>query len=179
MANAGDHIVIPLDQVDFGLNLIGDNILSFIQDNYALMRQRSDWHAVALAIFALEELVKYAELKRLKELAIRANSLAIEVDKRLFGHGRNSHEYKLTIAKEKELIPLDAWTIHAGYFRSEYFSRKYFDTPTIISGALRLQNIYVDWKGGEWLHGSEVVDPSRLKTFVDSISKTLERLKPQ
>jgi hypothetical protein len=45
-------IVIPLSEVDEGLNLVASNIRVFIQDHYALMGQGSIWHAVSLTIFA-------------------------------------------------------------------------------------------------------------------------------
>ena len=48
---------------------------------------------VSLAIFALEELVKYSELKRQREASIRNNLTSVEVDERLFGYGGKSHEY--------------------------------------------------------------------------------------
>lgn len=176
MASAPNKIAIPLDRVDEGLDLIGNNIRAFVQDNYALMHNRSDWHAVALAILALEELAKYYALKQAKEIAIRNKQTSAEVDERLFGYGNRSHEYKLRIAKDQKLIPLDNWTINTGKFDLAYFDSAHFDAQdVVISSALRNMNMYVDWKDGNWRIGTGVFEPLRLKVLVDSIIESLER----
>lgn len=169
-------ITIQLDKVDEGLNVIASNIRSFVQDHYALMHQKSDWHAVAMGIFALEELVKYSELKHGKETAIQKNLTSVEVDERLFGHGKDSHGYKLKIAKDQKLIPLEAWTIHTGGFSSANFSSEAFDTDAVITATLRTRNTYVDWKNGRWVHGAGIIDSLKVKNFVDSVIHTLEEL---
>lgn len=64
MATTPEKCVIPLDMVDEGLSLVASNIQHLYQDHYTLMEAGSPWHAVVMAIFALEELAKYFVLKR-------------------------------------------------------------------------------------------------------------------
>jgi AbiV family abortive infection protein len=169
-------IAIPLDQADEGLKLIAANIHMFIQDHYALMQQASNWHAMALAIFALEELVKYSELKHMKQEALRRGVTSIEVDERLFGRCRKSHEYKLKLAKDQALIPADAWVINSAKFDSAYFGSAYFDTEdVVITAALRVSNLYVDWEE-RWQIGTDSFEPLRLKHFADSILLAFEKM---
>jgi AbiV family abortive infection protein len=176
MSNAR-KIVIPLDQVNEGLRLVANNIRAFIQDHYALMQQGSTWHAVAIAIFALEELTKYHQLKRQKETATCNNLQSVEVDERLFGYGRSAHEFKLKIAKEEQLIPSEAWTINTAKFDSAFFDSAYFDTKdVVIDATLRTTNWYVDWKNGKWQIGTEALETLRLKNFADAIIVALEHL---
>lgn len=168
--------VIPLDKVDEGLRLIGFNIQSLYQDHYTLMQAGSPWHANVMAIFALEELVKYFVLKRDKKLALETQETSIKVDERLFGRGRNSHQYKLDIAREQELIPLDAWTIHTAAFDKAAFDSAAFDTEDVtVSTALRTRNIFVDWTNGKWEVGS-LSESTRTKKFVDLIMEKLVQL---
>lgn len=155
--------MIPLEKIDERLSLVAGNIQFLYQDHYSLMQAGSNWHAVAMAIFALEELVKYFILKREKDSAIQAKMTSIQVDERLFGRGRNSHKYKLEIARKERLIPLDAWTINTARFDRAYFDSAFFDTEdVVISAALRTRNTFVDWIDGKWEHGT-AVETLRLK----------------
>lgn len=170
--------MIPLDQVNDGLNHIALNIRRLMEDHYVLMRDGSDWHAVALAIFALEELAKYYVLKHEKDEAIKTKETSVEVDERLFGRGRhgNPHRYKLDIARNERLIPPDTWTIHtAEYDRGLYDSAHYDTEEVVVTADLRTQNIFVDWRDGKWQHGT-VLEVFRLKNFADSILHTLNQL---
>lgn len=55
---------IPVNKIDEGLGQIAKNIRRFVGDVDALLRSgRSDWHAIALPIFAFEELGKYHKLR--------------------------------------------------------------------------------------------------------------------
>jgi AbiV family abortive infection protein len=177
MTDVKEKCMIPLDRIDSGLDLIARNIRRLLEDHYALMRDGSDWHAVALAIFALEELVKYYVLKRKKDDAVKNQMTSVEVEELLFGRGRgNSHKYKLDVARNEHLIPLETWTIHtAKYERAHYDSARYDTEDVLISAALRTQNIFVDWKEGEWEHGT-VLEALRLKNFADSIIHALDQL---
>jgi hypothetical protein len=101
---------------------------------------------------------------------------SVEVEEVLFGRGRNSHKRKLDIARKEKLIPPDKWTINTARFDSAYFDSAYFDTEdVVVSAALRTQNIFVDWKDGEWVHGT-ILEVSRVKDFADSIIQSLDKL---
>jgi hypothetical protein len=130
---------------------------------------------IALAIFALEELAKYYVLKRGKDHATRNHMASVEVEEALFGRGRkNSHKHKLEIARKEKLIPPDKWAINTARFNSAYFDSAYFDTEdVVVSAALRTQNIFVDWKNGEWVHGT-ALEVARVKDFADSIIQSLD-----
>ena len=177
MTKSVGKCTIPIEKIDSGLGIIAGNIRRLIQDHYALMRDGSDWHAVALAIFALEELAKYYALKHGKDDAIRNHMTSVEVEELLFGRGHgNSHKRKLEIARKEKLIPPDKWTINTARFDSAYFDSAYFDTEdVVVSAALRTQNIFVDWKNGEWVHGT-VLEVARVKDFADSIIRSLDQL---
>jgi AbiV family abortive infection protein len=177
MTSRSEKCVIPLDKVDEGLSLVATNVQYLCQDNYTLMQAGSPWHAVVMAIFALEELTKYFVLKRERNLARSSKANSIEVDERLFGRGHgNSHAFKLNIAKEEKLVPLDAWQIHTAAFDKAYFDSGYFDVEDVtVSGALRTRNIFVDWVNGKWEIGSDF-EPMRLKNFVDLIMEKLKQL---
>jgi len=71
MTYVRDKCTIPVDKIDSGLDAIARNIRRLIKDHYALMRDGSDWHAMALAIFALEEFAKYYVLKQKRDEAIK------------------------------------------------------------------------------------------------------------
>jgi len=177
MTDVREEIVIPLDRIDSGLQLIAGNTRRLIEDHYALMRDGSDWHAVALAIFALEELVKYYVLKRKKDDATKRQMTSVEVEELLFGRGRgNSHKYKLDIARKEHLIPPDTWTIHSARYNRAYYDSAHYDTEdVVVSAALRTRDIFADWKQGEWEHGT-VLETLRLKNFADSIIHSLDQL---
>jgi AbiV family abortive infection protein len=177
MTDVTEKCTVPLDRVDSGLDLIAGNIRRLIEDHSALMREESDWHAVALAIFALAEVAKYYVLKRKKDDAIKRQMTSVEVEELLFGRGRgNSHKYKLDIARKEHLIPPDTWTIHSARYNRAYYDSAHYDTEdVVVSAALRTRNTFVDWKQGEWEHGT-VLEASRLKDFADSIIHTLDQL---
>jgi AbiV family abortive infection protein len=177
MNDVTEKCKIPLDRIDSGLDLISRNIRRLIGDHYALMKEGSDWHAVGLAIFALEELVKYYVLKQKKDEAIKKQMTSVEVEELLFGRGRgNSHRYKLDIARNEHLIPPETWTIHTARLDRAYFDSAYFDAEDIVvSAALRTRNMFVDWREREWEHGT-VLETLRLKNFADSIIRTLDEL---
>jgi hypothetical protein len=80
------------------------------------------------------------------------------------------------IARKEKLIPPDKWTINTAGFDSAYFDSAYFDTEdVVVSAALRTQNIFVDWKDGEWVHGT-ILEVARVKDFADSIIQSLDKL---
>jgi len=161
---------IPTSMLDEGLRLCANNIRRFVLDNYLLMRDASDWHALASAIFAFEELAKYSELKLAKESATCAE---VEIDTRLF----RDHKYKQDIATK--LLPPNAVELFPPHFDRKFFSSIYFDTEgTAVSPELRLDAVFVNWKDGQWVHGSPFL-PERMKNFIDGILNCLNRLETE
>jgi AbiV family abortive infection protein len=160
-------IKIPVAQVDTGLRLCAQNIRRFIEDTSALLERSSLIHATALAIFAVEELAKYSELKKAKMLTTGSN---LRVDSRLF----KRHEYKQKLAKS--LLPKDALILSPAYFAAKYFDPKYFQTEDVeVSDALRLDCIFVNWKDGKWVYGSNA-ESNRLKRLAQNVLDTLTKL---
>lgn len=168
---------IPLDKIDEGLSLIAYNVQYLCQDYYTLVKEGSPWHAVVMAIFALEELAKYFALKKAKQIALQSKTTNVEVDQRLFGRGRpDTHKYKLDIARREELIPPNVWTLYAGNFDRSNFDSTNFDTEeVVVSTALRTRNIFVDWRDEKWQVGGNA-DLSRVKQLVEAILETLSQL---
>jgi AbiV family abortive infection protein len=168
---------IPIDQIDSGLNECASNVRRLIDDCRMMMKDGSQWHAAAMAIFALEELVKLYVLKRGYESAVLAGKSLVDVDERVFGRGRRSHQFKLSIARQEKLIPEEAWVIHEGFFDDRYFDPRYFDIGTVISATLRTESIFVDWdvQNKCWVN-RPVIDSQKLETFVQSVAVALKRI---
>jgi hypothetical protein len=101
---------IPTNKIDDGLRLCDRNIRQFVKDVRILKKESSDYHAIALAIFAFEELAKYSELKKAKESATQST---VKIDKRLLG-GPGAHSYKQNIARK--LIPSEAMIVMLAAF---------------------------------------------------------------
>jgi AbiV family abortive infection protein len=159
--------IIPVNKLNEGLRVCANNIRRFLLDIERLVQDVSDWHAVALAIFAFEELAKYSELKRAKEAA---TSSIVRVDRRLFW----SHKYKQEIARK--LVPLDAVELFPAGFNRQAFNSTFWNMETIsVSPSLRLDCVFVNWENGEWTHGSPIL-PERLKSFCKAILDALNHL---
>jgi AbiV family abortive infection protein len=135
------------------------------------MRDGSGWHAIAMSIYALEELAKYFQLLAAKK---SATGSTLELDERLFGRERGSHKYKIEIGRK--LIPQEAMNIFPKSFDPVYFDPKHFKSEdTFISEALRLETLFVDWKDGKWVHGTPIL-AERIKNFTDEILNALVKL---
>jgi AbiV family abortive infection protein len=173
MSDSEGTCAIPIDRVSQGLALVALNVQHLCKDSHELMRSGSPWHAVAMAIFALEELAKYYDLKRKRASALRSRTNVIKVDERLFGRGRgNSHLYKLQMAKDENLIPPDAWQIHTADADVEYALHK----ALLGSADFNVKDATVsDWINEEWEIGSNY-EPHRLKMLVDAITEKLKQL---
>jgi AbiV family abortive infection protein len=131
------------------------------------MRDGSNWHALAAAIFAFEELAKYSELRSAKK---SATSAEVEVDERLF----KDHKYKQD--KARQLLPSEAVDLFPAGFDRQLYDQSWFDMQTTtVTPSLRLDAVFVNWKEGHWIHGTPFL-PERLKSFVDEILNCLHRL---
>jgi len=162
---------IPTNKIDDGLRLCDRNIRQFVKDAHILMKESSDYHAIAFAIFAFEELAKYSELKKAKESATQST---VKIDKRLLG-GREAHRYKQNIARK--LIPPEAMIVMPAGFDPAGFDSKGFTTEDVeISPPLRLDCLFVNWKEeeGTWDLGCPVL-PDQIKKFTDAILNELEK----
>ena len=162
---------IPTDKIGDGLRLCDRNIRQFAKDVRILLKESSDYHAIALAIFAFEELAKYSELRKAKESATHSS---VKIDKRLLG-GPGAHRYKQEIARK--LIPPKAMIVMPSLFDPARFDSKYFMTDDVeVSPTLRLDCIFVNWKEEEerWDLGCPVL-PAQITKFTDAILDALEK----
>ena len=154
--------VIPVDRLHEGIRLCARNIRGYLNDVRLLLDQPdglSHWHAVVLAIFAFEELAKLDQLKKAKA---KATADKVEIDDRLF----SDHKYKQELARElidKESLKLIDEASLLPAFRSETVE---------ISPYLRLDCAFVDWKDGQWIHGTPLI-PNNLRKFRESIAQAL------
>mgnify|MGYP001055837129 CR=1 FL=1 len=159
--------IISVSKLQEGMNLCARNIKSYLQDVQLLLdpnnpRDFSEWHAVMLAIFAFEELAKYNELNKAKEKAAINKVDKVEMDDRLFW----SHKYKQELARkliDKESIRLIDKASLLPDFRGETVE---------ISHRLRLDCAFVDWRDGQWIHGTPLI-PNNLREFKESIAQAL------
>jgi len=162
--------IIPLTRLPEGLRLLAQNIRDFVVDARQLLSKGHGYHAVALAIFAFEELGKYSELKRLGEESSRMGNSNITVKDSLF----RSHDCKQEIAKQ--LLPPDTMILIPAYFSDRYFSSKYFETEEVrVQPNLRLECVFVDWLDDDWRYGTPH-DTERLKKFLDAVMDALNKL---
>jgi AbiV family abortive infection protein len=162
--------IIPITKLQEGLHLLAQNIRVFVVDAEMLLSKGHGWHAIALAIFAFEELGKYAELQRLGEESGKKGGSTISAKDALF----RSHSYKQDFARR--LVPKDAMILLPAYFSSKYFDPKFFGTENVTpTNPLRVQCVFVDWIESDWLHGTPH-DTVRLKKFLSSIVDALNKL---
>ena len=162
--------VIPLGRLEEGLDLCAQNVRDFVLDAKNLLSNGHGYHAVALAIFAFEELGKYSELKRLGEESAKIGASSLKVKDDLF----RLHNYKQDIAKQ--LVPADTMILIPRYFSDTYFSPKYFGTKEVmVEPNLRLECVFVDWLNGDWRYGTPH-EPERLKKFLNAIIDALNKL---
>jgi AbiV family abortive infection protein len=166
--------IVPVSRLPEGLRLCANNVRDFVVDAENLIAKGHGWHAIALAMFAYEELGKYDELLRHRQSA-KSGQDSVNVKDAIF----SSHTYKYGIASK--LIPEDAKIIVPevpGFFDSAYFDSAYFDigTPAVTpSDSLRAQCVYVDWVDDDWRHGTPH-DTDQIKRFLNSIIEALNKL---
>jgi AbiV family abortive infection protein len=162
--------IIPLDRLAEGLRLCAQNVRDFIVDARLLLSKGHGYHAIALAIFAFEELGKYSELKTLGDEAKRLGMSSLTVKDVLFSR----HDYKQNIAKNL-LVP-DAMMLLTADFDPKAFDPKAFATEDVaVEPILRLDCVFVDWRECDWIHGTPH-DTERLKVFLDAIMDALNKL---
>jgi AbiV family abortive infection protein len=157
---------IPRNKIDDGLKRIARNIRSFSKDVDLLLKSRSDWHAIALAIFALEELGKYNALQEAKRTA--TGTASVKINKKLFVN----HAYKQAIAKG--LLPDKTWTLlpRVVLLDPEDSSKHVLSHSVKVSPQLRLDCLFVDWKDGNWNFGFPE-SREHVRDFVHAIEDAL------
>jgi AbiV family abortive infection protein len=144
-------------------------VRDFVADAQTLLSRGHGWHAIVLAIFAFEELGKYAELRRIKD-SVKSGQDKVNVKDALF----RSHDYKQTIARE--LIPKDAMILLPASFDDASFDSEAFQTDDVTpSDTLRVQCVFVDWKDDDWCYGTPH-DTERLKEFLNAVINALNKL---
>jgi AbiV family abortive infection protein len=164
-------VEIPTSKIDDGLRICDRNIRQFVKDARILLKESSDYRAIALAIFAFEELAKYSELKKAKESATEST---VKIDRRLLG-GPGAHSYKQNLARK--LIPPEAMIVMAAAFDPAHLTKYFMAEDVKVSPILRLDCIFVNWKEeeGTWDLGCPVL-PNQITNFTDAILNELERL---
>ena len=165
--------LIPVAKLPEGLGLCAQNIRDFIVDAATLLSKGHGWHAIALAIFAFEELGKYAELRRIKESSKNAHD--VRVKDALF----RSHDYKQELARQ--VVPSDSIILLPKYFGDKYFDSEFFGTENVtITPNLRAECAFVDWVDGDWLDRDWRIgtphDTEQLKKFLDAVLDALNKL---
>jgi hypothetical protein len=94
----------------------------------------------------------------------------VPVDDRLF----YDHRHKQELARK--LIPQDALILVPAYFDLQYFDTECFQTEDVeVSPTLRLDCVFVNWKDGKWVHGSDI-ETDRIKKFTQAILDALNSL---
>ena len=162
--------IIPLARLSEGLRLCAQNIRDLVVDAEIILSRGHGYHAVALAIFAFEELGKYSELKTLGEESRKRNESNVTVKDDLF----RRHDHKQNIAKK--LIPDDAMTILPAAFDARVFDPKAFQTEVVsVEPQLRLECVFVDWVEGEWQFGTPH-DTEHIRKFLHAIMDALNKL---
>ncbi|MCJ7768463.1 AbiV family abortive infection protein [Candidatus Bathyarchaeota archaeon] len=160
--------IIPVAKLPEGLRLCAQNIREFVADAQTLLSKGHGWHTIALAIFAFEELGKYAELRRIKE-SVKSGQDKVNVKDALF----RSHDYKQNFARK--LIPKEAMILLPAYFNNKYFGPEFFQTENVTpSDTLRVQCVFVDWIDDDWRYGA-AHDTERLKKFLNAIMDALNQ----
>jgi len=162
--------IIPTDRLQEGMNLFARNIRGYLQDVQLLLDPKkphdcSEWHAVMLAIFAFEELAKFAQLKEAKEKAATNKADKVEMDDRLF----RKHEYKQELGRkliDKEPLKLIDMTSLPPPFEGE---------TVTITHSLRLHCAFVDWENDQWIFGTPLI-PNNIRKFCDAIAMKLHSL---
>jgi AbiV family abortive infection protein len=178
---SGAIIQLPIDnEFDSQLGEIAANVRRLVDDSRVLVGDNSQIHAAAMSVFALEELVKYRCLKEGRKSAVAASKTVLNVDGRIFGLGRKTHDFKLNLAKEWKMIPDDAWEVHTGAFSSKTFSLPWFDTERVLDAQLRMESIFVDYDRNKhvWINPPSV-DADKLEHSNESILKALEEIESQ
>jgi len=162
--------IIPVIKLPEGLRLCAQNVRDFVNEAHLILSKGHGWHAIALAIFAFEELGKYSELKRLGGEAQENGLKEVKVKDELF----RSYDTKQNIAKQ--LVPKQARTLLQGAFGSRNFDSRAFQTETVsVEPNLRLECVFVDWLGDDWRLGAPH-DTTRITMFLNPIVEALNKL---
>jgi len=167
-----DYYEIPVQKLDEGLKLCAKNIRRFKKDVEVLLKSASDWHAIALAIFACEELGKYRALLEAKKTASGGTG---QVNKLIFGFGgRRSHEHKMQLAQK--LLPAQALTLIPRYVISSTHDPIIIDKVE-VSAPVRLACLFVDWnpETRDWDFGTPI-SRDHLIGLVDAVIAALNKL---
>ena len=159
-------VSISMDELRRGLRLCGGNVTRFVRDVDILLKDSSDWHAIAFAIFAFEELGRYKMLKDLQESTVEGSTVMVNQS------CLRNHVYKQQVARglmspeETKLFDGSFWKALGGNFR---------DADTFASHQVRMDCMYVDLKNGKWDSGVPV-NPELIRKFCASIISALNNL---
>jgi len=147
---------IPIEALDRGAKLARDNAWQFLDDAGLLLSHNSYGHAVALALYGLEEHAKMWVLKAMRiEPALRD-----ELSERI---AMRKHV-------EKFMVALDAVRAQRGVEVTEQVRQQVIDTARKLQ-SLKERGLYVDYHE-KWL----TPDSADLKATADAIVSETRRL---
>ena len=147
---------IPIEALDRGAKLARDNAWQFLGDAELLLSHNSYGHAVALALYGLEEHAKMWVLKAMRiEPALRD-----ELSERI---AMRKHV-------EKFMVALDAVRAQRGVEVTEQVRQQVIDTARKLQ-SLKERGLYVDYHE-KWL----TPDSADLKATADAIVSETRRL---
>lgn len=147
---------IPVEVLDRGADLARDNAWQFLRDAELLLSHERHGHAIALALYGLEEHAKMWVLKAMRiEPALRD-----ELSERI---AMRRHV-------EKFMIALDAIRTKRGVELTEQVRQQVIDTAKKLQ-SLKERGLYVDYYE-KWL----APDSTDLKTAADGIVSETRRL---
>lgn len=147
---------IPVEDLDIGAKLARDNAWQFLHDAELLSSHGSYGHAIALALYGLEEHAKMWLLKAMRiEPALRDDL---------------SERIAMRKHVEKFMVALDAVRAKRGVEVTEQIRQQVIDTAKKLQ-SLKERGLYVDYHK-KWLSP----DSADMKTTADSIISETHRL---
>lgn len=147
---------IPVEALDRGADLARDNAWQFLRDAELLLSHGSFGHAIALALYGLEEHAKMWVLR------------AMRIDPGL----RDELSERIAMRKhvEKFMVALDAIRTERGVEVAEQVRQQVIDTARKLQ-SLKERGLYVDYHE-KWL----TPDSADLKTAADTVVSETRRL---
>jgi AbiV family abortive infection protein len=166
---------IPFDSVLQGIKLCKDNVRHLLDDARTLVKKntwQSNSHAVALIVFAIEELGKAKVLNDRSQEAKKKGMHIVEVEEPLF----RLHEPKF---KEGcSLLPSESLVIEEAAFDPKDFDPDDFVTKDIeVKPEIRLEATFVDWNDTKklWKIGAPA-STEKIEKLIIEIENALEKI---
>lgn len=177
-----DSIVIPLEKVEFGINLIRDNVFEFVKDVRLLLSESRTAHVVGLLELAIQELGKAELLKQkfreqMKMLMheVKEGKLLTQRSIRMeeFYDHNKKHDIGIKLLRE------DVRKIEQQIF-SPFSSGGFLSKDVNINESSRLNDFYVNWENEDWRLPSptmtfgDFMPPNKLLIQLKTLSEAIE-----